>query len=165
MNLVKVISSSIDDMQRRIVKFLRFGKSDVQTSVEVSAYGIDSNPIKDMVAVYAETGEKGKTVIVGYINKNQMAAVGETRLFSTNSLGVQQTYVWLKANGDIEVGGNTDNIVKYTPLNTAMTTLAATLNAQLVAIAAGIAAGGGSYSPATITIDISSAKVDKVKTE
>lgn len=150
---------------KRTIKFRRLGKNDIQTSDEALPYGIDSNPIKDMVAVYAETGEKGKTVIIGYINKKQVAEVGETRLFSTNSSGVLQNYIWLKANGNIEVGGNTDNMVKYSPLNTAMQTLIANINIQLTAISVGIASAGGSYTPTPLTLDITGAKIDKVKTE
>ena len=60
MNLVKVISSEIDNTKRRIVKFLRYGKSDVQTSFEAMPFGIDSSPTKDMIAIYAPTGENGK---------------------------------------------------------------------------------------------------------
>jgi hypothetical protein len=49
------------------------GKSDVRECIEVSPYGIDSNPIKDMIALYGPTGENGKDVIIGYLNKNRTA--------------------------------------------------------------------------------------------
>ena len=59
----------------------------MQTSIEAMPYGVDSNPIKDMVAVYSETTGKGETVIIGYLNKNLKAEVGEFRTFSTDSNG------------------------------------------------------------------------------
>ena len=164
MNLVKVISTEFDNAKKRIVKVLRFGKSDAQTPFETSPYGVDSNPVKGMVAVYAATGIKGKAVLIGYLNKNQLADVGETRLFSTDANGELKFYTWLKNDGTLELGGNANNLVKYTPLNTAAAQLALDINAELVKIAAGVAAGGGSYTPATISIDISGAKIDEIKT-
>lgn len=116
LNLVKTISTELDNLNRRIVKFLRFGRSDVQTSLQASAPGVDANPIKDMVAVYAATEEKGKTVIVGYINKNQISKPGEYRTFSTNDEGDEETYIYLKDDGTIEIGGASDNMVRFAPL-------------------------------------------------
>jgi hypothetical protein len=66
MNLIKIYSSTVDNLQRRVVKFLRFGKDDVRTSFQTGPYGIDHNPIKDMLAVYGETTKNGDTVIIGY---------------------------------------------------------------------------------------------------
>ena len=55
MYLVKIITSSVDDLARRLVKFYRLGLRDVQTSLTVAPYGDDSVPVKDMIAVYSET--------------------------------------------------------------------------------------------------------------
>lgn len=151
--LVKILSTSVDVLKRRVVKILRMGKSDIQTSFDVSPYGVDSNPIKDMIAVHAETGEKGKTVIVGYINKNAIADVGELRLFSTDNLGVEKTYFWLKNNGDIEVGGASDNMVRYSALEVAFNTLLADLNSTRAALG---------LPPSTA--NISGAKINEIKT-
>lgn len=152
-NLVKVLDSSIDLLNRRLVKVLRFGKSDVQTPFSVSAYGVDSNPIKDMIAVYSDTGEKGKTIIVGYINKNQLADKGELRLFSTDEVGVLKKYIWLKNDDTIEIGGDTDNMVRYSALATAFNAMLTDLNAARAALA---------LPPSTA--DISGAKIDEIKT-
>ena len=38
-NLVKVISTSLDDAKRRIIKFSRFGKSDIQDVPQASPFG------------------------------------------------------------------------------------------------------------------------------
>lgn len=112
-SFVKVISSEFDKIKRRVIKALRKGNGDIQTSDEVAPYGIDSNPIKDMVAIYVETGMNGETAIVGYINKNQLAKPGEMRIYSTNSTGVLKAYVWLKDDGTILIGGDADNLMRF----------------------------------------------------
>ena len=115
MNLVTVISTKVEGFKRKI-KFLRLGKSDIQETAEVSPFGIDSNPVKDLIAVYAPTLQQGKAVIIGYINKNQLADVGETRLFSTDAQGDLQTFIHLKNDGTIEMGGAADFMVRYTQM-------------------------------------------------
>ena len=45
--IVKVISTIISEGSTKI-KFLGSGKNDIQEKNQVSSYGIDSNPIKDM---------------------------------------------------------------------------------------------------------------------
>ncbi len=164
MNLVKVISTKIDNLNMRVVKFFRLGKSDVQEATEVSPFGIDSNPIKDMIAVYASTGEKGDTVIIGYLNKKQIAAVGETRIYSTDANGNVKISIHLKNDGTAEIGGTGDNLVKYIPLKELVDSINNFLNIQLPLISAGIATGGGSYSPPRANFNISDAKIEKLKT-
>lgn len=102
---VKVNDSSLDTAKRRVVKFLRFGKDDVQTAPEASSFGIDSNPLKNQIAIYAQTEKNGKAVIIGYLNKDQKAAKGEIRIFSKSSTGEEKSSIWLKADGDIVFKG------------------------------------------------------------
>ena len=164
MNLVKVISTQYDSFQKRMIKVLRFGKSDVQTPHEAAPYGVDSNPIKDMVAVFSETLEKGKPVIVGYLNKNQLAEPGEIRHFSTDSNGNLKFYTWLKSDGTMEIGGNVDNMVRHAKLDLALQQQVNLINTELAKISAAVAVAGGSYVVAPISLDISPAKIDEVKT-
>jgi hypothetical protein len=165
MNVVKVISTAIDSYQRRVVKFLRMGKYDVQTAVEASPYGIDSNPIKDMEAIYAQTDGRGDQVIIGYINKNKVANAGELRIYSTDLSGVEKFYVYLKNNGTLEMGGVADNAVRYSPLNTAIQQQKTDINTELGKIASAInAIVPGSYTPALISINISGSKINEIKT-
>ena len=63
------------------------------------------------------------------------------------------------------MGGDTDNLVRYNPLNQSMGDLQNFINTQLQAIATGITAAGGTYTPGTLTIDISDAATPKIKTE
>jgi len=130
MNLVKIISSTIS-ASRQAVKFLRYGKSDVQETPTVSPYGIDSNPVADMVGLYAETGEKGKNVLIGYINKSAIAQPGENRLFSTDTNGVVKAVIYLRNNGDLELNGDEDYMVRYSELKAGFDDLKAELNAMI----------------------------------
>ncbi len=171
---VKTISASVDSMSRRVIKFLRFGKSDVQTGIEALAYGLDSNPIKDMVAVYAETSEKGKVAIVGYLNKNQKAQPGEFRTFCTDSQGVEKFYTWMKSDGTIEIGGNVNFAVKYNELviefnkiKTDFNSLVSIFNAHthILALSSGTGTAAPSITQGTVnTSDITQTKNSKIKT-
>lgn len=106
MQLVKVLSSSYDQAKKRLIKLTRFGKSDTQTAMEAMPHGYDANPAPGLIAVYAETSEKGKEVIVGYLTKNQLANTGEVRIFSTDSTNNLRNYIWLKDNSIILFGGD-----------------------------------------------------------
>ena len=168
-NLIKVISSDFDDVKRRVVKLLRLGYSDVQTSDQANPHGIDSNPVKDMIAVYAETAQKGETVIIGYLNKDQLAEPGETRIYSTDANGVFKTSIWLKADGTIEVGGNTKNLVRYQELEAAFNELTQNFNAFVEKYNAHTHSGATApIIPAAIatqtTADISQSKIEEIKT-
>lgn len=172
-SLVQIISTEIDSLKRRVVKFLRLGRSDIQTSLQASPYGVDSNPIKGMVALYIKTGEKGKTVIVGYINKRQRSAPGEYRIFSTNANGTLKAYAWLRNDGIMELNGDDDNMVRFSELETAFDELKSDFNALVTVYNAhvhpGVTSGGASTlittsSGSSSAADISGAKIDEVKT-
>jgi len=172
MNLVKVFSSNTNDLKQRLIKVLRMGKGDVQTSIQATPYGLDSNPIKDMIAVYSKTETDGSTVIVGYLNKNSIAAVGELRLFSTDANGVEKFYTWLKNDGTIEIGGNQNFAVKFNELKTEFNKLKRSHNDLLTEYKMHVHTGGtisGSTGTTTSTLlantsNISNAKNDKIKT-
>lgn len=172
-SLVKILSSTVES-GKRIVKFLRLGLRDVQTSFEAAPFGTDSNPIKNMVAVYMPTGIKGKTVLVGYINKNQLAGVGELRHYSTGEDGAVKFYTWLKNDGTYEVGGDADNMVRYSELESAFNDVKGKVNDLVTAFNSHthvltLSAGTGSAAPPAnqqtpTTADISGAKIDEIKT-
>jgi hypothetical protein len=164
MQITKVISTRFDDIKRRLIKITRFGTVDTQEPLEVSPFGIDSNPVKDMVAVYGQTTGNGDAVIIGYILKDKIAEVGETRLFSTDANGALKIYVHLKNDGKIHFGGEADNLSRHSKMDEALQAFKDKIAVELGLIATGIAAGGGSYTPGTLTIDISAAKIDELKT-
>lgn len=161
--LVKILATAANSLGQLIPKFLRYGKDDVQTALQSAPYGVDSNPVKGMVAVYAPTTNNGRKVIIGYINQS-LAAVGETRLFSTDADGALKFYTWLKNDGTLELGGATNNLVKFTALSTALNNQDTLINAELAKIASALALVGGSYLPGTVTTDISNSKINEIKT-
>jgi len=71
-------------------------------------YGIDSNPIKGMTAIYSTTGITGQEIIIGYVNTNQITKVGETRIFSTDSEGGNSFNIYLADNGICYLGQPSD---------------------------------------------------------
>lgn len=172
MNLVKVFSSNTNDLKQRLIKVLRMGRNDVQTSIQAAPYGVDSNPVKDMVAVYGKTETDGSTVIIGYLNKNSLADVGELRLFSTDANGSEKFYTWLKNDGTIEIGGNQNFAVKFNELKTEFNKLKQSHNDLLTEYKMHVHTGGtisGSTGTTTSTqlantSNIDNAKNDKIKT-
>ncbi len=173
MNFAKIISTEIDNLAQRVAKFLRFGLNDVQTAKQTAPYGMDSNPIKGMIAIYGATSDKGKPVIIGYINKNQLADVGEARIFSTDANGALKTYIWLQNDGIMEIGSSVDNMVRFSELETAFNELKSDFNALVTAynthVHPGVTVGAGATLVTTSTgssstADISGAKIDEIKT-
>jgi len=164
--LVTIISAAFDDAKKRIVKINVMGKNDTQTAIQAAPFGIDSNPVKNMIAVYAKTSEVGRTVLIGYLNKEQIAEVGETRIFATDENGGKLTkgYIHLKNDETIEIGGNIDNMIRFNKLDSSLQSFKNQIQAELVLIATGITAGGGSYTPNSLSLDISSSKIDEIKT-
>lgn len=164
MNAVIVISTEIVKKIRQI-KIRRFGKSDIQDVVEASPFGIDSNPPKDLVAVYLASDDKGNSAIVGYINKNQKAGIGETRFYSVDANGAVKGFIWIKKDGNITINGDGDNAVRWTPLSSKLSTEANNITIELMKISAALnSIIPGLYVPTAITIDISQAKITDIKT-
>jgi hypothetical protein len=154
------LDSSILNLGKRIYKFLQFGAKSASESLP---YGLDSSPIKGMTAIYATTSNDAESVIIGYIQKNQLSEVGESRLFSTDENGVLKAFIWNKKNGTIEINGSDFTAVRYAPLNTGLQAQNALINTELTKIALAISTLGGSYAPATITTDISNSESNTVK--
>jgi hypothetical protein len=163
MILSSVISTALKDAYR-IVKVLCLGKDDIREADEAAPFGIDSNPVANMIAVYAPTIDKSEAVIIGYLNAEQLAAPGEVRMYSTDADGKMKIYTWLKADGTMEIGGDADNMVRYTALNTAMQNFKTLINAELTKVQAGISGVGGAYVKADVSVDISAAKITEIKT-
>lgn len=165
MKTSKVDSNRIVVGIKRLIKFIGLGSKDVQEVRQLAPFGIDSAPIKDMVAVYSETGVKGESVVLGYFNRSLLADSGEFRTYSVDSNGEVKFYIWQKKNGTCEIGGNTHNLVRYTPLNSGLQAFITDLKAELLLIQTGIIAGGGTYTPTpTLGININGSKIDEIKT-
>lgn len=150
--LVKTISTSIKNLMRSI-KVSRFGKDDTVTGLEAMPYGEDSNPIAGMDAVYLELSSRKNKVVVGYINKQQLAAVGEKRVFSTDSDGNVKFYIWLHADGTCEFNGNENHLTQFESLKLAFDQLVSDFNAH-------VHPGNGSPPVTPSNADMSDAKLD-----
>lgn len=170
--LAKVINTVIKN-GRRFVKVEGWGKDDTQEVRQAAPYGTDSAPVKGMVGVYLPTGEKGRSVLVGYINTGQLAAAGEHRTYSANAEGEVQFYIWQKADGTCEIGGTGDFMVRYNELETAFNQLRSDFNDLVTKYNAHTHATTGSIgtptppagAPATPSAaDISPAKIEEIKT-
>ena len=159
---ISKINSSLIEKGFRVFKVLQFG---AKTADECAPFGEDSNPLKNMSAVFAETSSGGEPVIIGYFNKNQIAEIGEKRMYSLKEDGSVSSFIWLKNDGKIQLNGNVDNAVRFKPLNTAITQTDTSINTELGKIAAVLnSLVPGSYVPTVIQTDISEAKIDDLKT-
>lgn len=157
-----IVKENIIKDGERSLKVVQYG---AKTAEVVSDFGDDSAPLKDMIAIYGPTGESGEAVILGYLNKNQIAQPGEKRIFSLKPDKSLSFALHLKNDGTCEFGGNTDNAVRYTALNTALQAEKDLINTELTKIAAAInALAPGSYTPTPITLNLIQAKIDEIKT-
>lgn len=157
---ISKISNSFKQGKYRLFKVFQFG---AKTADECSPFGFDGNPLEDMDAIFAETSSGGEPVIIGYIQTQRLANLGESRLFSLKEDGTLSTYIWLRNNNIIEFGGNDENLVKFSKLQEELTKLQNDINGELVKIASGITTAGGSYVPAQIQIDINESKTELIK--
>lgn len=177
LQIVKTISSRIKD-GARLIKLLRFGLKDVQEVADAMPHGIDSHPYENLVAVYGATSEKGSPVVIGYLNKNAVADVGELRLYSTNGTGEEQMFIHLKNDGTAEFNGDADFLARFNELKSGFDQLKSDFNSLVTAYnthihvtTATVGASGtvGVISPTVSTgtpssASIDSAKIDELKT-
>lgn len=154
-------SESFLEKGKRILKFLEFG---AKSGNESAPFGYDGNPLKDTMAIHAKTSNNSENVIIGYINDNQKADIGEVRIYSLDSNKSLKSFIWLKKDGSIELNGNTYSLVKYEPLETAIKKHDTDINVELAKISAAISSLGGAYAPQQINTNISNSKAKNIKT-
>lgn len=159
-----VKESSTDDKDRRELKVVQFG---AKTANVVSSFGEDSHPLENMIAIYANTSEKGDNVVLGYINTNQIAAIGEKRLFSLMEDGSLSFSIHLKNDGTCEIGGDGDFAVRFNKLQEQFDQLVTDFNNHVHNTTATVGPGPtpGTITPPTVpsTADISAAKIEEIK--
>lgn len=154
------LDSAIIEGGKRILKVFQYG---VKTASETLPFGVDSSPLKGMTAVYGNTSNNGDTVILGYIQKEQLAEPGETRLFSLDSSGNLKAFIWLKNNGDIQLNGADYSSVRFQPLQSGINAKDSLINTELAKIATAIGTLGGAYVPGNINTDISQSESQTIK--
>jgi len=175
-SVTKIISNTIDSTGRILSKFQRMGKNDIQETLTASSFGTDSRATKDMIAIHAQTGVSGESVVIGFINKNCLADVGENRIYSLKEDNTLSTYIWLKNDETMEIGGNTDFMVRYSELETAFNELKTSHNNLVTAFNTHMHATAATGPPSTptpvpsqipaqsSTADITGAKIEEIKT-
>lgn len=156
----KFFESAVE-LGKRILKVQQFG---AKSANEVSPFGVDANPIKGMTAIYAETSNNSETVVIGYINENQLANSGEVRLYSVDENKALKSFIWIKNDNTIEFNGNSYSMVRFEPLKQGINNKDILINSELAKIATAInAIAPGSYVPGNITTNIDSAKNEDLK--
>lgn len=171
MNVVKIIETFVEG-GRRIVKALRYGRDDVQTSKQVTPYGFECNPVRDSIGLYTSTATRNRTYVMGYISESNETAPGECRVFSTDADGGVQIAFHYKADGTVEMGGDADNAVRYSKLESAFNELKSDVNDLVIKYNAhthGVISLGAPTGPAAplgspSAADITAAKIDELKT-
>lgn len=159
LTLSKLKSSSIEQ-GKRILKVLQFGP---KTAKEVGPFGFDSSAPENWTAIYGETSNKGESVVIGYINKNQLAEVGGSRVYALDSSGEVVSFVYARASGVLELNGSEFSGVRFQNLVQAINAQNVLINAELAKIAVSIGALGGSYTPGTISTNLASSESTTVK--
>ena len=157
--LSKLKSVAIEQGQR-ILKVLQYGP---KTANECGPFGLDSSPLENYTAIYAETANVGEALIIGYIQKNQIAQQGEARLFSLDSKGLLKAEIFCKADGTIILNGGVNSSIRYEPLNTELQQLKTDMNTELLKVQTAINTLGGTYANAPLNLDLTTAKSDTIK--
>jgi len=157
--LSKLKSVAIEQGQR-ILKVLQYGP---KTANECGPFGLDSSPLENYTAIYAETANAGESLIIGYIQKNQIVQQGEARLFSLDSNGLLKAEIFCKSDGTIILNGGVNSSIRYEPLNTELQKLKNDINTELLKVQTAITTLGGTYANAPLNLDLTSAKSDTIK--
>lgn len=157
----------IEYIQAKIEKGKRYIKAYVygdyaREARQMSIAGVDSSPVKGTKGLFLKTTNSSEPVFLGNIGLAE-AEEGEIQIYSWDGK-TKEGFIWIKKDGTIEINGSADNAVRFSPIDSACSKLAQDINAELVKIAAGITTAGGAYTPSPISIDISDAKIDNVKT-
>ena len=157
---MRLTYSIIKSTNEGIAKVEQYG---VKTADLAQPFGEDSNPIEGMVAIFSDTESDGESVIIGYIDPNKLAEVGEKRLYSMDSSGAVGAYIWLKNNGQLQLNGDSDNLCKYKELEKVFEKLKNDINIELAKIQTGIVGAKSSYAKKDITVDPSKIKVENLE--
>jgi len=154
------IKSATFELGKRILKFEEFG---AKTASESMPFGIDSNPIENMIAIHSTTSNNAESVIIGYINKNQIAEIGESRLYSLDANGALKAFIYCKNDGILLLNGDSYSGVRYEPLKSGLDNQNNLINAELLKIQTAITTLGGSYALTQVSIDVTTSKSETIK--
>lgn len=157
--LSKLKSSTIEN-GKRILKVLQFG---AKTAKECGPFGFDGLPPEDWTAIYADTSNKDESVVIGYINRHQLAEVGGSRMYSLGGDGELAAFAYCRASGVLELNGAAYSGVRFQALKTATDNANTLINAELVKLQAAISALGGAYARLDISTNLTPVESPDVK--
>ena len=152
-----------DNENRRFLQCVVAGEKETRMVEFISQNGEDSSPGDGASVLLIDVGGRWFAIATddGF---DPNAAVGEKHLYSYAETGLEKkAEVILRVDGSAEINGSADFAVRFNALQTLMNTLATALNTEFVKIQTAISGLGGTYVPATINIDLSTAKVATVK--
>lgn len=177
---IGIFLSSLIEQGRRRIKILVNGRDDARTTYESLPFGVDGVPPGNWRALYAETSEEGRNVVIGYINQNQLSVLnpGETHFYSTDASGENiAAFIKMLDNGSMQVLGTGDFFVRFNELQTGFNELRSDLNAHITNYNTHIhttTATVGTGPPGVIsatsststdsTASIDAAKIDEIET-
>lgn len=169
--LSKTESTRFNKIKNLLVKILGFGKKDIVECIEGQPFGVDSRPIKGEIAIIARTTGQ-EDIVLGYLPKNRLSDVGETRIFSVDSNGDLKAFAWFKKDGKIQFNGTGDHLVGYNALKLAFDELKNNFNEFVTAYDSHTHISGSSGSPTGVpdrlgggtTADISGSKKENLQT-
>ena len=157
---LSILKSVAIEQGQRILKVMQYGP---KTANECGPFGLDSSPLENYTAIYSETANVGESLIIGYIQKNQIAQQGEARLFSLDSNGLLKAEIFCKADGTIILNGGGFNSVRYENLNSELQQLKTDINTELLKVQTAITTLGGTYANTPLILDLTTAKSDTIK--
>lgn len=163
------ITKSIVKNARRFVKYIAMGRDDVKEHRAAAPWGDESVPVKDAVAIWANTSVSGEAVVIGYINTSALDDLnpGERRIFSTDDSGAVQVYARFTDDGKIQLNGAADNLIRYSEMRSAFNEMRSDLNNLITLYNTHVhpAVGAPTASTATpSTADMTSSKIDELQT-
>jgi hypothetical protein len=158
--LAKVRDSFVEK-GKMIIKALTL--KGASTAKQIGSFGIDSNPIDNYTAIYADTTNINESVIIGYINKHYITEKGEIRIYSLDSNSTVKSYVYAKKDGNLELNGNAFSGVRFENLEIAINNNNTLINAELLKIATAIATLGGTYTFVPVSTNLENTKSESVR--
>jgi len=133
------------------------------TAKQVTPFGIDSNPLGNWTAIYADTTNAGEAVILGYINKNYITEQGEIRIYSIGDDQTVKAYAYARKDGVLELNGSAFSSVRFQSLKIAIDNNDSLINAELAKIATAISSLGGTYIVAPVDTNLLNTESATVK--
>jgi len=155
--IAKVVSVDEDNMSAEV----EFINSDSNKTVRLGATISENNTAGGISSVVI-LPVVGSFVLVTFINATT-GFISSVTDVSKVLLKVEDRFIQLDSDF-IQLSGDADNAVRFSPLDSNLQNLVTAIQTELGKIATGIAGAGGSYTPGTLNLDLSGAKIEEIKT-